>query len=243
MIFIPAIDLRDNKCVRLIRGQEKELTIFNDNPVEQAIFFEDIGCERLHVIDLDGAFGRPNINKDTILKIRKNTNIPIELGGGIKDKEDVAFWLDHGINFLIVGSLAVKKSKLILDLASQFEGQIYVALDVLKDNIMIKGWVESSEFTINEIFEIYDTSQIKGYILTDISRDGMLQGLDMNLIKKYAALTKKNLIVGGGLSSYRDLRNLNKISSTNLEGVIAGKSYYSGTIDINKALKILKSNA
>ena len=243
MIFIPAIDLRDNKCVRLIRGQEKELTIFNDNPVEQAIFFEDIGCERLHVIDLDGAFGRPNINKDTILKIRKKTNIPIELGGGIKNKEDISFWLNNGIDFLIVGSFAVKKSKLILDLASQFESQIYVALDVLKENIMIKGWTESSKFTINDIFEIYDTSQIKGYILTDISRDGMLQGLDMKLIKKYAALTKKNLIVGGGLSSYRDLRNLNKISSTNLEGVIAGKSYYSGTIDINKALKILKSNA
>ena len=243
MIFIPAIDLRDNKCVRLIRGQEEELTIFNDNHVEQAIFFEDSGCERLHVVDLDGAFGRPNINKDTILKIRKKTNIPIELGGGIKNKEDVSFWLDNGIDFLIVGSFAVKKSNLILDLASQFESQIYVALDVLKDNIMIKGWIESSEFTINDIFEIYDTSQIKGYILTDISRDGMLQGLDMNLIKKYAAITKKNLIVGGGLSNYRDLRNLNKISYANLEGVIAGKSYYSGTIDIDKALKILKSNA
>ena len=197
----------------------------------------------MHVVDLDGAFGRPNINKDIILKIRKKTNIPIELVGGIKNIEDVSFWLDNGIDFLIVGSFAVKKSNLILDLASQFENQIYVALDVLKDNIMIKGWVESSEFTINDIFEIYDTSQIKGYILTDISRDGMLQGLDMNLIKKYAAITKKNLIVGGGLSNYRDLRNLNKIPYANLEGVIAGKSYYSGTIDIDKALKILKSNA
>ena len=243
MIFIPAIDLRDNKCVRLIRGQEKELTIFNDNPVEQAIFFEDSGCERLHVVDLDGAFGRPNINKDTILKIRKKTNIPIEFGGGIKNKEDISFWLNNGIDFLIVGSFAVKKSKLILDLASQFESQIYVALDVLKENIMIKGWTESSKFTINDIFEIYDTSQIKGYILTDISRDGMLQGLDMNLINKHIAMTKKNLIVGGGLSNYEDLINLNKISYTNLEGVIAGKSYYSGAIEIDRALNILKSNA
>ena len=108
---------------------------------------------------------------------------------------------------------------------------------------MIKGWTESSKFTINDIFEIYDTSQIKGYILTDISRDGMLQGLDMNLIKKYAAITKKNLIVGGGLSSYEDLRNLNKIPYPNLEGVIAGKSYYSGTIEIDQSLKILKPNA
>ena len=243
MILIPAIDLKNNKCVRLIRGKEEEQTIFNENPVKQAMFFEEIGCERLHVVDLDGAFGKPNINKETILKIRQKTNIPIELGGGIKNKEDAYFWLNKGIDFLIVGSLAVKKSNLILDLASQFENQIYVALDVLKGNIMIKGWVESSEFTINDIFEVYDTSQINGYILTDISRDGMLQGLDMNLIKKYAAITKKNLIVGGGLSNYKDLRNLNIISYTNLEGVIAGKSYYSGAIKIDKALKILKSNA
>ena len=243
MIFIPAIDLKNNKCVRLIRGKEEEQTIFNDNPVEQAVFFEKSGCERLHVIDLDGAFGRPNINKDTILKIRKETNIPIELGGGIKNKEDVSFWLNKGIDFLIVGSLAVKKSNLILDLVSQFKNQIYVALDVLKGNIMIKGWVESSEFTINDIFKVYDTSQIKGYILTDVSRDGMLQGLDMNLIEKHVAVTKKNLIVGGGLSNYEDLRNLNKTPYTNLEGVIAGKSYYSGAIEIDKALNILKSNA
>ena len=243
MIFIPAIDLKNNKCVRLIRGKEEEQTIFNDNPVKQAMFFEESGCESLHIVDLDGAFGRPNINKDTILKIRKETNIPIELGGGIKNKEDVFFWLNKGIDFLIVGSLAVKKSNLILDLVSQFKNQIYVALDVLKGNIMIKGWVESSEFTINDIFEVYDTSQIKGYILTDISRDGMLQGLDMNLINKHIAMTKKNLIVGGGLSNYEDLINLNKISYTNLEGVIAGKSYYSGAIEIDRALNILKSNA
>ena len=243
MIFIPAIDLKNNKCVRLIRGKEEEQTIFNENPVEQAIFFEKSGCERLHVVDLDGAFGRSGINKDTILKIRKKTNIPIELGGGIKNKEDVSFWLNKGIDFLIVGSLAVKKSNIILDLASQFENQIYVALDVMQGNIMIKGWVENSKFNINDMFELYDTSQIKGYILTDISRDGMLKGLDINLINKYVSITKKNLIVGGGLSNYKDLRSLKKIPHTNLEGVIAGKSYYSGNIKINKALKILKSYA
>ena len=243
MIFIPAIDLKNNKCVRLIKGKEEEQTIFSDNPVEQAMFFEESGCERLHVVDLDGAFGRPNINKDTILKIRKETKIPIELGGGIKNKEDVSFWLNKGIDFLIVGSLAVKNSNLILDLVSQFKNQIYIALDVLEGNIMIKGWVESSELTINDIFEVYDTSQIKGYILTDISRDGMLQGLDMNLINKYVSMTKKNLIVGGGLSNYEDLRNLINIPYKNLEGVIAGKSYYSKAIEIDKALNILKSNA
>ena len=243
MIFIPAIDLKNNKCVRLIRGKEEQQTIFNKNPVEQAIFFEKSGCERLHVVDLDGAFGRRNINKDTILDIRKNTSIPIELGGGIKRKEDVSFWINKGIDFLIVGSLAVKNSKLVQDIASEFENQIYVALDVLNSNIMVKGWVETSEFKINDILKTYDTSLIKGYILTDISRDGMLEGLDMNLINKYSSITKKKLIVGGGLSNFEDLINLTKIPYANLEGVIAGKSYYSGSIEINKALKIFKPNA
>jgi len=243
VIFIPAIDLKNNKCVRLIRGKEEKQTIFNENPIRQAIVFEESGCERLHIVDLDGAFGRPNINKDTILKIKKETTVPIQLGGGIKNKEEVSFWLNEGIDFLIVGSLAVQNSNLILDLASQFKNQIYVALDVLNDNIMIKGWVQSSEFKINDIFEIYDKSQIKGYILTDISRDGMLQGLDMSLINKYAAITNRNLVVGGGLSNYDDLRNLKKIPCSNIEGVIAGKSYYSKAIEIDKALKILKSNA
>ena len=243
MIFIPAIDLRDNKCVRLIKGKEEELTIFNENPVEQAILFEKSGCERIHVVDLDGAFGRPNINKDTILKIRNKINIPIELGGGIKNNEDAHFWLNKGIDFLIVGSLAVKKSNLVLDMANQYTNQIYVAIDLLKDKIMIKGWLESSKIRINNIFKVYDTSSIKGYILTDISRDGMLQGLDMNLINKYAPSTKKNLIVSGWLSSYEDLISLKNTSYANLEGVIAGKSYYSGAIKIDKALKILNSNA
>ena len=101
MIFIPAIDLKNNKCVRLIRGKEEKQTIFNENPIRQAIVFEESGCERLHIVDLDGAFGRPNINKDTILKIKKETTVPIQLGGGIKNKEEVSFWLNEGIDFLI----------------------------------------------------------------------------------------------------------------------------------------------
>ena len=113
MKFIPAIDLKNNKCVRLRRGKEDQATIFNDNPVQQAVFFEKNGCERIHLVDLDGAFGRENINKETILKIRKAVNIEIELGGGIKRQEDVSYWFNQGINFLIVGSLAVKKINLI----------------------------------------------------------------------------------------------------------------------------------
>ena len=243
MNFIPAIDLKDKKCVRLEKGIEKNLTIFNNNPLEQAKYFEDNGCSRIHIVDLDGAFGRPNINRDIVLEIRKKTNLIIEFGGGIKSKDDISFWIKEGINFLIVGSLAVKNQKLIINMSKNYPNKIYIALDILNQKIMIKGWVEESGLSTDNIFDIYNESLIRGYIFTDISRDGMLRGLNMRLIKNLIYKTQKNIIVGGGLSDYSDLSNLKKIKTPNLEGVIAGKSFYSGSIKIDKALKIFNLDA
>ena len=243
MKFIPAIDLKDNKCVRLKKGREENLTVFNDEPVNQAKFFEKNGCERIHIIDLDGAFGRMDVNKQTILNIRKNTKVEIELGGGIRSEKDLDFWANQGIDFLIVGSLAIKNNTLIKEIAKKLNNKIYVALDVLQKNIMIKGWVESSRITIDQVLNYYESSDIKGFILTDIERDGMLEGLNIDLINKNILKTNKSIIVGGGLSNYDDLINLKNISSSNLEGVIAGKSFYSGNIEVAKALEILKTNA
>ncbi len=243
MKFIPAIDLKDNLCVRLKKGKEENLTIFNEDPVNQAKFFEKNGCERIHIVDLDGAFGRTEVNKKTILDIRKNIKVEIELGGGIKSEKDLNFWINQGIDFLIVGSLAVNNKTLIKEISKKLKSKIYVALDVLQKYIMIKGWVESSKVTIDQVLQDYESSDIKGFILTDINRDGMLEGLNIDLIKENIFKTNKNIIVGGGLSNYDDLINLKKISSSNLEGVIAGKSFYSGNIEITKALKILEKNA
>ena len=243
MKFIPAIDLKDNKCVRLQKGKEERLTVFNDNPVEQAKFFEKNGCERIHVVDLDGAFGREDINKETILSIRKNVSIQIELGGGIKNNKHISYWFDKGIDFLVIGSLAVKETKHIISIAEKFKEKIYVALDMLNYKIMIRGWVEESNLHVNDLFNAYNTSFIKGFILTDISRDGMLSGLDTNLFKSLINKTQKNIIVGGGLSNYDDLYNLQNLKEKNLEGVIAGKSFYSGSINVKKAINIFKSNA
>ena len=243
MKFIPAIDLKDNKCVRLQKGKEERLTVFNDNPVEQAKFFERNGCERIHVVDLDGAFGREDINKETILSIRKNVSIQIELGGGIKNNKHISYWFDKGIDFLVIGSLAVKETKHIISIAEKFKEKIYVALDMLNYKIMIRGWVEESNLHVNDLFNAYNTSFIKGFILTDISRDGMLNGLDTNLFKSLINKTQKNIIVGGGLSNYDDLYNLQNLKEKNLEGVIAGKSFYSGSINVKKAINIFKSNA
>ena len=238
MKFIPAIDIKDRKCVRLRQGKEKNITVFNSDPISQAKFFEEQGCERIHLVDLDSAFGRSHINKNIIEKIRQNTNITIELGGGINTIDAVNFWINKGIDYLIIGSLAAKNPVIAKKIILANKGRIYIALDVLRSRVMIKGWVEESKFTLREMFNLYESMNIKGFILTDISRDGMLEGLDIGLIKKMLLETNKNLIVGGGLSNYNDLKNLKKIKDKNLEGVIAGKAFYTGNLDIKKSLEI-----
>ena len=158
MKLIPAIDLKDNKCIRLTKGKEQSAIIYYDNPIEQAKFFEDQGCERIHIVDLDAAFGRSEINKKTIINIKKLVKIPIQLGGGIRSKEDAKSWFESNIDYLIIGSLAVKNFDLVKEIAADFKNKIYVSIDVLingfNDQVMIDGWVENSKLTTLDINQI-----------------------------------------------------------------------------------------
>ena len=212
MKLIPAIDLKDNKCIRLTKGKEQSAIIYNDNPIEQAKFFEDQGCERIHIVDLDAAFGRSDINKETIINIKKSVKIPIQLGGGIRSKEDVKFWFESNIDYLIIGSLAVKNFDLVKEIAEDFKNKIYVSIDVLidgfRDQVMIDGWTENSKLTTLDINQIYEDSNIRGYIITDVSRDGTMKGLNLRVLYMLLDLLKKQTIIGGGLSSYKELKAL-----------------------------------
>tara|TARA_A100001011_G_scaffold278721_1_gene288539 strand:- start:562 stop:1293 length:732 start_codon:yes stop_codon:yes gene_type:complete len=241
--IFPAIDLKENKCVRLSKGEDSTSVVFNENPVEQAKYFEDQGCTRLHLVDLDSAFGRNDINNTTILNIRNAISIPIQIGGGIRSENIAKRYFDLGADFLIIGSYAVSNSQEVKNLSENFKQKIYVALDVLNNKIMIKGWVEESNFTPEKIFQTYEESNIRGYVLTDIEKDGMLTGLNQKMISANISLTKKKLIVGGGLKNNLDLVQLRNIKSDNLEGVIVGKSFYVGNIDLKEAKKILDGNA
>ena len=243
MKIFPAIDLKENKCVRLSKGDDNTSVVFNENPVEQAKYFEDQGCKRLHLVDLDSAFGRNNINKKSIQNIRNAISIPIQIGGGIRSENIAKSYFNLGADFLIIGSYAVSNSQEVKKLAENFKQKIYVALDVLNNKIMIKGWVEESDFTPEKIFQIYEKSSIRGYVLTDIEKDGMLTGLNQKMISANVSLTHKKLIVGGGLKNNLDLEQLRNIKSDNLEGVIAGKSFYVGNIDLKEAQKVLNGNA
>ncbi len=243
MRVFPAIDLKDNKCVRLTKGKDNTSQIFNPNPVDQAKFFEDHGCTRLHLVDIDSAFGRSEVNTKTIQKIRRSISIPIQLGGGIRDNKIAKKYFELGINYLIIGSYAVKNTEKVIELTEIFQDNIYIALDVLGENIMINGWQQKSIFTPTKLFEYYDKTKIRGYVFTDIENDGMLSGLNLNIIALNLSSTKKKLIVGGGLKDMQDIRGLKKIQTPNLEGVIAGKAFYVGDIDLEKADKLLITNA
>tara|TARA_B100000579_G_scaffold435336_1_gene458319 strand:+ start:109 stop:840 length:732 start_codon:yes stop_codon:yes gene_type:complete len=239
--LIPAIDLKNNKCVRLTEGKKNTSIVYNDDPVDQAKIFEQEGCERIHIVDLDAAFGEPEINKQTILNIKKFIKIPIQLGGGIRNSNDVEFWFNNNIEYLIIGSMAVKDIEKTLSIINLHGEKIYISLDQLKEKIMISGWTEKTNLNYKDVIEIYNKSKTRGFIFTDISRDGMMKGLNIDLIHKNLSIVKKKMIVGGGLSNYTDLEELKKINNIYLEGVIAGKSFYSGSIKINKAINILKT--
>jgi len=243
--IIPAIDLKDNKCVRLSKGKDSSSVIYNENPEKQAIYFEQIGCKKLHLIDLDAAFGRSNINFETIKKIRKSISIPIQLGGGVRSLDLAKKYFEAGINNLIIGSMSVEKPDEVLALSNQYHDKVYISLDILEDNIMIKGWDKNSGKKSQDILDVYNNSTIKGYIITDIQNDGMLKGLNFNFVNNFLKKINqikefsKKIIIAGGLTDYSDLINLKKLNFKNIEGIISGKSFYEGKIDLVEAQKIL----
>ena len=239
MKLIPAIDLKEGKCVRLSEGKQDSSVIYNNNPVQQAQFFENEGCKRIHIVDLDAAFGKQENNKRIILDIRNSISIDIELGGGIRTENDVSFWIDNGINFLIIGSMATKAPDTLKKIANTFPERLYVSLDDYNGKIMIHGWVDESGFKTEQILNNYTNSKIRGFIFTDVTRDGMMEGINTDKIKSCLKLSKKPLIVGGGLSNNNDLLNLLSLNNPLLEGIIAGKSFYLGKIEIKVAQKIL----
>ena len=210
--------------------------------------FEEIGCKKIHIVDLDAAFGRPDINFNSIKKILRSISIPAQLGGGIRSKNDAEKYFDLGIENIILGSMSVEQSEKVISLSNIYKNKIYVSLDIKDSQIMVKGWKEKSNLKLDDILKIYQDSNIKGYILTDIKNDGMLKGLNIKFIKEMVKKILENnnslkkIILAGGLTNYEDLYNLKNLNLKNLEGIISGKSFYVGNIDLIKAQEILDSN-
>lgn len=241
MILFPAIDLKEGRCVRLIQGDMDQATIFNDDPADQAKQFEDQGFEWLHIVDLDGAFAGKPMNSDAIRAITGKITIPIQLGGGIRTMKTVENWLDHGITRVIIGTAAVKDPAFVREAARNFAGHIAVGIDARDGRVAVDGWAQLSEMSSIELGQRFQDAGVSAIIYTDISRDGLLKGLNIESTLALAKALTIPVIASGGLASLDDIERLTKPDCSILEGAITGRALYDGRLDAKDALALIKA--
>ena len=239
MIPIFSIDLINNKCVRLTKGDYTRSEIYNNDPIKQAILFEKKGCKKIHIIDLDAAIKNSSENKKTIQKIREKISIEIQLGGGIRNLEQIKYWFKLGINNLIVSSMAVTNKDLLENTINEFPNKILIGIDDKDNIVMTSGWLKNSQLSPLNIIDYYENTKIKGFVYTDINRDGTLKGLNIDKIKKFINRTNHNVIIGGGVKNIIDIKKIISINNKNIDGVIIGKAFYSGLIKIEEIQKVI----
>ena len=241
MIFFPAIDLKDGQCVRLLRGDMDRATVFNDHPAAQARAFADAGCKWLHVIDLNGAFeGRP-VNGDAVDAILDAVDIPIQLGGGIRDLETAALWLEKGITRIILGTAALRNPDLAAEACARFTDRVAIGVDARDGRVAVEGWAETSDVTVLDLARRFE-GLAAAIIHTDIGRDGAMQGPNIEATVQLAGAITTPVIASGGVSSMDDLVALKEAGGGVLEGVIAGRAVYDGRLDPGAAQALLEGD-
>ncbi len=237
MILYPAIDLKDGHCVRLLKGDMEKATIFGDDPAAQARQFVEAGCEWLHLVDLNGAFaGRP-VNAQAVEAILAAVDVPVQLGGGIRDIETIEMWLDKGVARVILGTVAVENPSLVREAASLFPGKVAVGLDARDGKVATRGWAEETEVTVTDLAGQLEDAGIAAIIYTDIDRDGAMQGPNVAATEALARATTIPVIASGGVSSLQDIEALR--DAVGISGVISGRALYDGALDLGQALAAL----
>jgi phosphoribosylformimino-5-aminoimidazole carboxamide ribotide isomerase len=245
MILFPAIDLKDGQCVRLKLGDMNEATVFSDNPAAQALAFEKQGFEYLHLVDLNGAFAGKPVNGGAVEAILEAVSLPVQLGGGIRDIAGIESWLGKGIARVILGTLAVRDPGIVREACRLFPGRIAVGIDAKGGKVAVGGWAESSTLGVKELAYRFEDAGVAAIIYTDIDRDGILAGLNIDSTLDLASATSIPVIASGGLASMADIDRLAQPDCRILEGAISGRALYDGRIDPAAALAMLKeaSNA
>ena len=239
MIFFPAIDLKDGCCVRLVRGNMDQSTVFSDDPAAQARAFADAGCQWLHMVDLNGAFaGRP-VNGDAVVSILDAVPIPVQLGGGIRTLDTVAYWLDAGVRRVILGTVALRDPDLVKEACRNFPGRVAVGIDAHDGRVAVEGWAEVSEVTALDLACRFEDAGAAAIIHTDIGRDGAMAGPNVEATVDLARAVSTPVIASGGVSSMDDLEALKAAGAGLLEGVISGRAVYDGRIDPAAAVALL----
>ncbi len=238
MNFYPAIDLKEGQCVRLLRGELDTAIVYNDDPVAQAKIFQESGCHWLHVVDLDGAVSGSTKNVKTIEEIISSTSLKIQVGGGIRNLEQIEFWKSKGVNRVILGTVAVSNPSIVQEACRLFDG-ILIALDSRSNKVATAGWKTTSNKNTLDLAKSFEDCGVDAIIFTDIDRDGLMKGLNSNDTKRLSDHVSIPVIGSGGINGPENLENV-KQNIPNLEGVIAGKAIYTGALRIEDALRILK---
>ena len=241
MILFPAIDLKDGLAVRLQQGDMARATVFNDDPAAQAKIFVEQGFEYLHIVDLDGAFAGKPVNAAAVERILGAVKIPLQLGGGIRDQATIEAWLGKGIKRVIIGTAAVRNPALVKEAARAYPGRIAVGLDARDGKVAVEGWAETSTLSALDIAQRFEDAGVAAIIYTDVARDGMLKGLNLDATIALAEKISIPVIASGGLASIADVRALLEARARKLEGAIAGRALYDGRLDAAQAIALLKA--
>ena len=240
MLIIPAIDLKDGKCVRLLQGREDAATVYSEDPVLTARLWESCGARLLHVVDLDGAFTGSQKNLQAVKRIRESVGMEMEMGGGIRDMEKIDELVGMGIHRVILGTVAIEKPALLKEACKKYPGKIIVGIDAREGKVAVKGWVEVTTIDAKSLARESERKGVAGIIYTDIARDGMMTGPIIMAVSEIVRTVNIPVIASGGVSSLEDIKRLRDIEG--LWGVITGKAIYSGSLDLREAINLVKSN-
>lgn len=235
MILFPAVDIKNGECVRLAQGKEDQVTVFGTDPVAQARHWAELGARYLHVVDLDGAFSGVPKNFDLIKTICTEIDIPVQLGGGIRDVATAEKYIEAGVHRLIIGTMALEEPELFSELCKALPGRIGVSLDAVDGQLKTKGWVEDAGLTMEDVLPRLEKDGIRFIVYTDISRDGMQTGVNVKGLENLCVMTNVPVIAAGGVHTLDDIKALYPLSKRGLEGAISGRAIYVGTLDVKEA--------
>lgn len=238
MLLIPAIDLKQGQCVRLRQGRMDDDTVFSDNPVAVAGQWVDAGARRLHMVDLDGAFAGEPRNAEVVRAVKKAyPDLPVQIGGGIRNESIAQAYIDAGVSFVIIGTQAVREPNFVAQLCKSCPGKVIVGLDARDGMVAVEGWVEGSGVDATELARKFEGAGVSAIVYTDIARDGMMQGLNVEATRALAEAVTIPVIASGGVTTFTDIEALCAVAESGISGAIIGRALYEGTIDLNTAQK------
>ena len=241
MIIIPAIDIKNSRCVRLKQGEMSKETVYSDSPLDMAVHWIECGAERLHLVDLDGAVeGRP-VNRDLVKSIVGSVPVPVELGGGIRDMKTIEGYLSAGVRWVIVGTVAYRDPAFVASACERFPGQVILGIDARDNRVAVEGWMEETSVTASEMAKQFESRGLAAIIYTDIHRDGMGTGPNVEATRALAKSVSVSVIASGGISGLQDVLSLLPLSEDGVIGMITGRALYEGKLDLRQAMEISKS--